>query len=79
MAPTELADFPSDLGAELARRAKHQGLQPPLFLEIRRLAQALKDGQGKGGGLAASGFGLCNQVPALQNQWNAFTLHGSRL
>ena len=70
----QTADFGSDLIGQLARGAQHQGLDgKPARIET------IHHGQAKGGGLAAAGAGLSNQVLALQGQWQTGSLNGRHL
>ncbi len=61
VASAEATDLAGDLGAKLAGRAKHEGLETPR-LELNALEQRNREGHG----LAAAGVGLTDEVAARE-------------
>ena len=70
-AARQAADFLRDLVGQLARGAQYQCLNgKPARVDVSEQAQA------KCCCLAAAGFGLCDDVAAVQYGWQAFCLNG---
>ena len=65
-----------DLHRQLARRHEHEAAG--LARTRLRLADALQHRQRERGGLAGAGFGLPEQVAALEQQRNRFALNRRR-